>query len=97
MQGVSQKAATFSTLSDRVKNSLGNFFPFNLVTGTDDGIDTQEQGYDNEQNDNFESQLSFYSSTHEYMVTVNMKDGSSDQFGSVRGENWRRNRWTCKT
>ena len=78
MQGVAEKAATFSTLSDRVKNSLGNFFSFNLVTGIDDRIDTQEQGYDNEQNDNFESQLSIYSSTYEYMVTVNMKDGSSD-------------------
>ena len=36
MHGVTEKPATSSSFSERVKNTLGNFFPFTMGTGTGD-------------------------------------------------------------
>ena len=42
IQRVTQKAATSSSFSQRVKNTLGNFFPFTMGTATGDEVDTRE-------------------------------------------------------
>ena len=43
MHGVTEKAATSSLFSERVKNKLGNFFPFTMGTGTGDEPHTNEE------------------------------------------------------
>ena len=43
MHGVTEKPATSSSFSERVKNTLGNFFPFTMGTGTGDEAETQEE------------------------------------------------------
>ena len=43
MHGMTEKAVRSSTFSERVKNVLGNFFPFTMGTGTGDEVDTQEK------------------------------------------------------
>ena len=43
MHGVKEKPATSYTFSERVKNTLGNFFPFTMGTGTSDEAETQEK------------------------------------------------------
>ena len=43
IHGVSEKAATSSSFSERVENALGNFFPFTMGTGIGDEVDTQEE------------------------------------------------------
>ena len=43
MHGVTEKPATSSSFSERVKNALGNFFPFTMGTRTDDEAETQER------------------------------------------------------
>ena len=46
MHGVTEKAATSSSFSERVKNILGNFFPFTMGTVTGEEVDTQEKDED---------------------------------------------------
>ena len=41
MVGMTEKLATSSSFSERVKNTLGNFFPFTMGTGTGDEAKTQ--------------------------------------------------------
>ena len=65
MHGVTKKPATSSSFSERVKNTLGNFFPFTMGTDTGDEVEIQEDEEDDEEQDDFESQLSLNSSTHE--------------------------------
>ena len=43
MVGVTEKPATSSSFSGRVKNTFGNFFPFTMGTGTGDEAETQEE------------------------------------------------------
>ena len=43
MHGVTEKPATSSSFSERVKNFLVNFFPFTMGTGTGDEAETQEK------------------------------------------------------
>ena len=43
MVGMTEKPATSSSFSERVKNTLGNFFPFTMGTGTGDEAETQEK------------------------------------------------------
>ena len=57
LHGVTGKVVTFSSFSERVKNTLRNFFPFIMGTGTGDEVDTQEEDEDNEENQEFESQI----------------------------------------
>ena len=82
--GVTEKPATSSSISERVKNAFGNFFPFTMGTGTGDGAETQEEEqYDDEQ-DNFGSQVSLNSSTQENDAYIDRETGTTDQFGVVR-------------
>ena len=39
MHGVTEKTATSSSFSERVKNTLGNFFPFLMGRGTSDEVE----------------------------------------------------------
>ena len=43
MRELIEKAATSSSFSERVKKTLGSFFPFTMETGTGDEVDTQEE------------------------------------------------------
>ena len=65
MHGVTEKPATSSSFSERVKNTLGIFFPFNMETGTGDEAETQEGEEDDDEEDDFGSQVSLNSSTQE--------------------------------
>ena len=84
LRGVTDKVVTSSSFSERVKNTLGNFFPFTIGTGTGDDVDTQEEEEGNDEIEDFESQISLNSSTHENEASANMDTGYSDWFGAVR-------------
>ena len=51
IQRVTQKAATSSSFSQRVKNTLGKFFPFNMGTATGGEVDTREEDEDKRKNE----------------------------------------------
>ena len=52
MAGVTEKQATSSSFSERLKNTFGNIFPFTMGAGTGDEGETQEEEeYDDEQVD----------------------------------------------
>ena len=78
MVGVTEKPATSSSFSERVKNAFGNFFPFTIGTGTGDEAETQEE------EDDVGSQVSLSSSTQENDAYTNRATGTMDQFGVVR-------------
>ena len=84
MHGVTEKAATSSSFSERVKNPLRCFFPFTMGKGTVDEVDPQEEEEHNGENDDFESQVGLISSTHENQAPTNMETGDWDLFGAVR-------------
>ena len=65
MVGMTEKPATSSSFSERVKNNLGNLFPFTMGRGTGDEAETQEEEEDDEGQDDFGSQVSLNSSTQE--------------------------------
>ena len=62
---VTEKPATSSSFSERVKNTFENFFPFTMGTGTGDGAETQEEEEEDDEQDDFGSQVSLESSTQE--------------------------------
>ena len=84
MHGVTDKPATSSLFSERVKNTFGNLFPFTMGTGTDNEAETQEEEEDNDELDDFESQVSLNSSTQENDAYTDRETDSMDQFGVVR-------------
>ena len=84
MVGMTEKPAKSSSFSERVKNTLGNFFPFTMGTGTGDEAETQEEDEDDEGQDDFGSQVSLNSSTQENGAYTNSETGIMDQFGVVR-------------
>ena len=65
MVGMTEKPATSSSFSERMKNTFGNFFPFTMGTGTGDEAETQEEEEDGDGQDDFGSQVSLNSSTQE--------------------------------
>ena len=84
MHGLTEKSATFSLFSQRVKNTLGIFFPFYLKTASGDEEDIQKEEDDNGEIADFESQVSLNTSTHENEASENMETSYSDRFGAVR-------------
>ena len=84
MVGLTEKPATSSSFSEIVKNTLGNFFPFTMGTGTGDEAETQEEEEDDDGQDAFGSQVSFNSSTQENDAHTERNTGTMDQFGVVR-------------
>ena len=79
-----EKPATSSSISERVKNTLGNFFPFTTGTGTGDEAETLEEKEDDDGQDDFGSQTSLGRSTQGNDPYNNRATGSTDQFGVVR-------------
>ena len=84
MHGVMKKPATSSSFSERVKNTLGNFFPVTMGTGTGDEAETQEEEEDDDEQDDFGSQVSLNSSTQENDAYTDRETGSMDQIGVLR-------------
>ena len=84
MHGVTEKPATSSSFSEKVKNTLGRFFPFTKGTGTGDEAETQEEEEDNDEQDDFGSPVSLNSSIQENDTYANRETGSMDRFGVVR-------------
>ena len=84
MHGVTEKPATSCSFLERVKNTLGNFFPLTMGTGTGDEAETQEEEEDEDEQDDFGSQVSVNSSTQENDAYTNRKTGSMDRFGVAR-------------
>ena len=84
MHGVTEKPVTSSSFSQRVKNTLGNFFPFTMGMGTVDEAETQEEEDDDDEQDDFGSQVSLNSLTQENAAYSDRETGSMDQFGVVR-------------
>ena len=62
IHGVTEETVTSSSFSERVKNTLGNFFLCTVVTSTGDEAETQEKVKDDDEVDDFE--VSLNSSTH---------------------------------
>ena len=62
MHGVTEKTATSSSFSERVKNISGNFFRFTMETGVCEKLETQEEEEDDDEQDDFESQISLINS-----------------------------------
>ena len=84
MHSVTEKLETSSSLSERVKNTSGNFFPFTMGTGTVNEVENQEEEEDDDEQDDFGSQVSLNSSTQENDAYTDRETGSMDQFGVVR-------------
>ena len=84
MLGVTEKPATSTSFSQRVKNTFGNFFSFTMETGTGDEAETQEEEEDDDGQDDFGSQVSFNSSTQENDAYTDREVGIIDKFGVVR-------------
>ena len=84
MVGVSEKHATSSSFSERVKNTFGNNFPFTMGTGTGDEGESQQEEEDDDGQVDFGSRVSLNSSTQENEAYTDRETGTMDQFGVVR-------------
>ena len=82
MAGVTEKQATSSSFSERVKNTFGNIFT--MGAGTGDEGESQEEEEDDEEQADFRSQASLNSSTQENEAYTDRGTGTVDQFGVVR-------------
>ena len=63
MAGVTEKQATSASFSERVKNTLGNIFPFTMGAGTGDEGESQEEEEDDDEQVDLGSRVSLNSST----------------------------------
>ena len=69
-------------MTERVKNTLEDFFPLTIGTGTGDEAETQEEEEDDDEIDDFESQVNLNGSTHGNRASTNRETGDW-LFGSV--------------
>ena len=65
MAGVAEKQARSSSISERVKNTFGNLFPFTMGVGAGDEGESQEEEEDDDELVDFRSRVSLNSSTQE--------------------------------
>ena len=84
MLGVTEKPATSSSFSERVKNTFGNFFPFTMGTSRGNEAETQEEEEDDDEQDDFGSQVNLNILTQENDANTDIETGTMDQFGVVR-------------
>ena len=84
MAGVTEKQTTSSSFSERMKNTLGNIFPFTMGVGTGNEGESQEEEEDDEEQVDFGSQVSLNKSTEENEPYTNRETGTMDKFGVVR-------------
>ena len=83
MAGGTGKQTTSSSFSERMKNTLGNFFPFSMGGGAGNDGESQEDGEDEEEQGDFGSQVSLNSSIQESEAHVGRETGTMDKFGVV--------------
>ena len=83
MAGGTEKQTTSSSFSERMRNTLGNIFPFTMGGGTGNEGESQEEEDEEEQED-FGSQGSLNSSTQENEAYAERETGTMDKFGVVR-------------
>ena len=81
---VTEKPATSSSFSERVKNTFGNIFPITMGAGTGDEGESQEEEEDDEEQVDFGSRVSLNSSTQEIEAFTDRGTGTMNQFGVVR-------------
>ena len=84
MAGVTEKQATSSLFSERVKNFFGNIFPFTMEAGTGDEGESQEEEEDDDEQVDFGSRVSLNCWTQENEAYTDKGTGTLDQFGVVR-------------
>ena len=84
MAGGTEKQTTSSSFSERMRNTLGNIFPFTMGVGTGNESESQEEEEDEEEQVDFGSQVSLNSSTQENEAYVERETGTMDKFGVVR-------------
>ena len=83
MAGGTEKQTTSSSFSERMRNTLGNIFPFTMGGGAGNECESQEEE-DEEEPVDFGSQVSLNSSTQENEAYVERETGTMDKFGVVR-------------
>ena len=84
MAGGTEKQTTSSSFSERMRNTLGNIFPFTMGVGTGNEGESQEDEEDEDEQVDFGSQVSLNSSTQENEAYVEGETGTMDKFGVVR-------------
>ena len=84
MAGGTEKQTTSSSFSERMRNTLGNIFPFTMGVGTGNEGESQEEEDDEEEQVDFGSQVSLNSSTQGNEAYVERETGTMDKFGGVR-------------
>ena len=84
MAGGTEKQTTSSSFSERMRNTLGNIFPFTMGVGTGNEGESQEEEEDEGEQVDFRSQVSLKSSTQENEAYVERETGTMDKFGVVR-------------
>ena len=84
MAGGAEKQTTSSSFSERMRNTLGNIFPFTMGVGTGNEGESQEEEEDEDEQVDFGSQVSLNSSTQENEAYVERETGTMDKFGVVR-------------
>ena len=84
MAGVTEKQATSSSFSERVKNTFGKIFPFTMGASTGDEGESQKEEDDDDEQVDFGSRVSLNSSTQENEAYTDRGTGTMDQFGVVR-------------
>ena len=77
------KQTTSSSFSERLKNTLGNFFPFSMGGGAGNDGESQEDEEDEEEQGDFGSQVSLNSSIQESEAHVGRETGTMDKLGVV--------------
>ena len=65
MADVTEKQTTSSSFTERMKNTLGNIFPFTMGVGTGNEGESQEEEEDDDEQVDFGSQVSLNSSIQE--------------------------------
>ena len=84
LAGETEKQTTSSSFSERMRNTLGNIFPFTMGGGAGNEGESQEEEDEEEQGD-FGSQVSLNSSTQENEAYVGRETGTMDKFGVDNG------------
>ena len=84
MAGGTEKQKTSSSFSERMRNTLGNIFPFTMGVGTGNEGESQDEEEDEGEQVDFGSQVSLNSSTQENEAYVERETGTMDKFGVVR-------------
>ena len=79
--GTEKKQTMSSSFSERMRNTLGNIFPFTMGGGAGNKGESQDE--DKEEQGDFGSQVSLNSSTQENEAYVGRETGTMDKFGVV--------------